>query len=137
MKDGPEGDTIASRLEGVDVGTDDDGETITSCVVIPAEYDQARAAQQTTKRGLSDRQRLALAALNEALLSAGKPVPSAWQLPASVQQVVPVDIWREHLLSKSVIDRASANPRQDFKRLRQSLAARNLIGDRDDHVWQA
>lgn len=37
MKDGPEGDTIVSRLEQVEVGIDEDGEPITSCVVAPAE----------------------------------------------------------------------------------------------------
>jgi hypothetical protein len=37
LKDGPEGDTIASRLESLDVGMDDDGETITSCVVVPVD----------------------------------------------------------------------------------------------------
>jgi hypothetical protein len=36
MKDGPEGDVVASRLEPVRVGTDSDGEPITSCVVVPA-----------------------------------------------------------------------------------------------------
>jgi len=37
MKDGPGGDILASRLKPVDVGTDDDGETISSCVIEPAE----------------------------------------------------------------------------------------------------
>jgi hypothetical protein len=37
MKDGPTGDIIASRLKPVDVGTDGDGETISSCVIEPAE----------------------------------------------------------------------------------------------------
>ena len=37
LKDGPEGDTIVSRLEQVEVGTDEDGEPITSCVVVPVD----------------------------------------------------------------------------------------------------
>ena len=37
MKDGATGDTICSRLERVELGTDDDGEPITSCVVVPSE----------------------------------------------------------------------------------------------------
>jgi hypothetical protein len=37
MKDGPEGEIIVSRLEVVDVGTDADGEPITSCVVAPVD----------------------------------------------------------------------------------------------------
>ena len=34
MKDGNEGESIAARLEFVEVGTDEDGEPITSCVVV-------------------------------------------------------------------------------------------------------
>jgi hypothetical protein len=37
MKDGEEGDTIASRLEPVDVGIDEDGEPISSCVIVESE----------------------------------------------------------------------------------------------------
>src|SRR5262249_51789834 len=37
MKDGPPGEVIASKLEPVDVGKDEDGETISSCVIKPAE----------------------------------------------------------------------------------------------------
>lgn len=37
MKDGAEGDAIASKLEQVEVGTDEDGEAITSCYVVPVE----------------------------------------------------------------------------------------------------
>jgi hypothetical protein len=36
-KDGPEGASFTSALEVVEVGTDDHGEPITSCVIVPAE----------------------------------------------------------------------------------------------------
>ena len=38
-KDGPQGDRIASRLEPINVGVDEDGEAITSCVIMPVEID--------------------------------------------------------------------------------------------------
>ena len=41
MKDGPEGDLIASKLEVVTVGTDQDGDDITSLVVVPADVPEA------------------------------------------------------------------------------------------------
>jgi hypothetical protein len=135
MKDGPEGDVVASRLERMELGTDDDGDPITSCVVVPADHEQVRAAQNTSRR-LSDRQRLALEALNEAVLSSGRPAPNEWQLPVATT-TVSVEAWREELTRRGVIDRDAANPRQDFKRLRQALAVRKLIGDRDDFVWAA
>jgi len=37
MKDGPEGDAITSRLVPVNIGTDTDGDTITTCIVEPVE----------------------------------------------------------------------------------------------------
>jgi hypothetical protein len=36
-KDGPSSDAVVSLLEVVEVGIDDDGDPITSCVVVPAE----------------------------------------------------------------------------------------------------
>jgi hypothetical protein len=36
-KDGPQGDSLASRLEVVEVGIDEDGEAISSCVIVPTE----------------------------------------------------------------------------------------------------
>ena len=132
MKDGPEGDVIASHLERIEIGTDADGDLVSSCVIVTV--DSAALATRVVSRRLSDRQRLALDALNEAALAYGKPAPLEWQLPAGIQ-TVGVDHWRDELIRKGVIDRAAANPRADFKRLRQSLAARKLIGDRDDFIW--
>jgi hypothetical protein len=37
MKDGPQGDEFASRLEVVEIGIDDDGDRITSCVIVPVD----------------------------------------------------------------------------------------------------
>src|SRR5262245_27647677 len=36
-KDGPQGDQIVSRLESIELGLDEDGEAITSCIVVPGE----------------------------------------------------------------------------------------------------
>jgi hypothetical protein len=44
-KDGPQGDKIASTLKSVEVGTDVDGELITSCVVMPAELQAHSGAE--------------------------------------------------------------------------------------------
>ena len=43
MKDGPEGDEFHSKLEIIEVGVDDDGDAITSCVVVEAEPAVAKA----------------------------------------------------------------------------------------------
>jgi AAA domain len=65
MKDGEEGQQTASRLDVITVGTDEDGEPITSCVV----WDDDRGASQTTHRPrkLSVREGRALQLLAESI----------------------------------------------------------------------
>jgi hypothetical protein len=45
MKDGLEGDVIASRLGRVELGSDEDGDPMTSCVIVPVEISDTRAAE--------------------------------------------------------------------------------------------
>jgi len=45
MKDGEAGETITSKLESAEVGTDEDGDTITSCVVVATDQPTATAAK--------------------------------------------------------------------------------------------
>jgi hypothetical protein len=63
LKDGEAGETIASKLESVEVGTDEDGDTITSCVVV--ETDQPTAATAKVPR-LTPNQSTMLAILHRA-----------------------------------------------------------------------
>jgi hypothetical protein len=131
--DSEEGASIAFTLESVTIGVDSDGIETTAPIVVPADAPTEKAS--TSPKGkMSDRQRLALKALTDATLTSGKPAPAAYQLPAGIQ-VVPGDDWREELFRRGILERAAANPRADFKRIRESLAARNLIGVRNDDVW--
>jgi hypothetical protein len=132
MKDGPEGDTVVSRLDPVTVGRDSDGDDIASCVIEPAEG----AAAEPPRRRMSDRQRRAMDALTNYAADHGKPPPATFKLPGGLLAVAKDD-WREELFRRGVIDRDAANPRQDFRRLADSLAARQLIGERDGLVWSA
>ena len=49
MKDGPEGVEVYSKLEPVEVGVDDDGDAITSCVVAEAEKVMTHTARKLSK----------------------------------------------------------------------------------------
>jgi hypothetical protein len=132
-KDFAEGTEIVSRLERVDLGADPDGDPITSLVVLPVDGPILRRA---VTRKLSSRQQLALAALDECAASSGKPAPPNLELPARTI-VVQLAAWREELYRKGVLDRDAKSPREEFKRVRNSLQARNLIGMRDELVWKA
>ncbi|AWN47157.1 AAA family ATPase [Methylobacterium terrae] len=134
MKDGAEGEAVASRLRVVEVGRDDEGDAITSCVV--DEIEGAAPSRQAPARRLSDRNRLALAALAECLLNHGREPPPALGLPSGLK-AAPVERWREELHARGVIEAEDTNPRATFKRLREALTARSLIAERDGLVWSA
>jgi hypothetical protein len=55
MKDGPEGDTVACELKVVEVGTNNDGKPITSCVVVPVEDGVAPQEKKAAKEPASNR----------------------------------------------------------------------------------
>ncbi len=64
MKDGAEGEQVASRLEAIEVGTDETGKSITSCVVVKVE---ASAIRETKTAKLSRSARALRDAIVEAL----------------------------------------------------------------------
>lgn len=131
MKDGPEGDVFTSRLETVEVGMDEDGEPITSCVVRPVAGETGKTAPT---RRLPDRQKLAVDALADALNRRGELAPAIFGLPADTTAVT-VPEWREEMFARGVLDRDAKNPREDFRRIKASLQARLLIAEREGRVW--
>jgi hypothetical protein len=69
-------------------------------------------------------------------LSSGQPAPANLELPSKTI-VVPLAAWREQLYRKGVLDREAKSPREEFKRVRQRLQARGLIGVHDAVLWKA
>jgi hypothetical protein len=130
-KDMPEGDEFYSVLETVDLGTDADGDLLSSRIVLPA---TSVAKPKPTQR-LSNRQRLAIDALDECIATAGEGAPAAYGLPTGVR-VTTTDAWRNECYARNAVDRDGRNPRTDFKRLREALQTRGIIGARDNHVWK-
>jgi hypothetical protein len=128
---GPQGDTIASRLEVIEVGIDEDGDVITSCVIVPVEGEIPKAAGQK----LSGKQKLALDCLTDLLIDGKLPQPE-WRLPNSVR-TVKVDAWRKALESRGILDSESSNPRARWHELKTGLMSRKLIAERDGWVWRA
>jgi len=68
--------------------------------------------------------------------SSGTPAPPSLELPSRTV-VVQINAWREELYCKGVLDRDAKNPREEFKRVRQQLQARGLIGVNGELVWKA
>jgi hypothetical protein len=103
MKDGAEGAKFTSALKLVEVGTDEHGEAITSCAIIPVEGDVAAPGPRKQEPKLKPKQQAALRALKDILFDKGKPAPSTFSengRPHIPNQVpcVTLDDWREYLM---------------------------------------
>jgi hypothetical protein len=134
MKDGPEGETVASRLESVEVGIDSDGDPITSCIVVPIE---GAAAQPRTSKGdrLPKAVQTTLRALQEALEEQGEAAPASNHIPPTVK-VVPVLAWRQQAYRRGISSSDEERARQQaFKRAYEHLLGSNRIGTWDGLVW--
>lgn len=135
MKDGPEGEQVFSRLLSVEVGTDSDGDPITSCIVEAEGDGQAKPKVDARKLpNLTDAQKLALDALLTLVLDIGQPVPAAFNLPGMIR-AVPVVKWCDELVRRGVLDLEDKNHRVVSKRIRDGLCAKSRAGQRDGLIW--
>jgi hypothetical protein len=130
MKDGDaEGNELYFRLERVLVGKDDDGEDISSCIVVPV--DDAPASERKPTK-LSPKDELARRTLADIVADQGKPPPATWGLPNGVQ-VVPTETWRTTLVSRDILE----EDRRRFWDLKNRLKVKNIVAERDQLIWLA
>jgi hypothetical protein len=129
--DQAEGVLTSFKLEPYDFGLDEDGDPLRTFVVNPAICVGEHGA---SRQKPTDRQVLALRVLANVTISQGRDPPPDYQLPFGTK-VVARDAWREELVRNNVLDPKATNPSTRFKELQDGLAARCLIGTRDDVVW--
>jgi hypothetical protein len=128
MKDSDGGATIVSRLERVELGKDDDGDPITSCIIVPVEGAVTNKASKLSPKAVSG-----LRALHGCLAEMGKPAPASNHIPETVQTVT-LDEWKDYCEKLAVINK-KGNPREEFKRLHVTLRNAGAIGIWDNNVW--
>lgn len=71
MKDGAQGDIIASRLEVVTIGIDEDGDEITSCVIVELDAVAAQRASRPGQTAWTKGLKVFRDAVHEALINGG------------------------------------------------------------------
>jgi hypothetical protein len=131
-KDGPEGDEICSRLEAMEVGVDEDGEAITSCVIVPTDKGAG-----TPQRKVSGQAKVALDLLNRAITDAGETPPASNHIPGQIK-VVPLTLWRQYCFEGLIGDRDNRDTiRRAFNRNIKKLQELGAIGTWQDWVWPA
>lgn len=135
MKDGQEGDQIVSRLEAVDIGTDTDGDRITSCVIVPA--DGATPMRRAAVPKLTKGAKIALAALHYALDECGTIPPASNHIPQNVKCVT-VKQWRDYAYRHGVSSSEEPRARRAaFQRAHETLVAAKQVGVWEPYAWHA
>jgi hypothetical protein len=131
MKDGPEGDAIASRLEVVDVGVDEDGEAITSCVV----EDAGAAPSGEKRKRLPAAQSRALQLLADAIATGGQVPPASNRIPPGMVCTTE-DSWREYSYRGGISGGSTQHAKNTaFNRAAGALVAAGRVGKWDPWVW--
>jgi hypothetical protein len=132
MKDGAEGEEIASTLQTVEVGHDEDGEPITSCVVVAADPAGVRMVR-TTK--LTSRQRRALDLLKGEIELHGEVLEPSNYTPAFTKAVTR-EAWRNACYDGLGIDADRPDTRrQAFNRAVDDLLTKGFVGTWGDRFW--
>ncbi len=128
MKDGPQGEEFVSRLESVEVGIDDDGEKITSCVIYSVEG--AEPTRAATKPKMPKGARIALDALHEAVGDGGRPAPASNHIRAGTS-VVTIEQWRQQAYKRGI----STSDKESGPRMAFARASEFLIATKQAAVW--
>jgi hypothetical protein len=131
MKDGPEGDVIVSRLEHVDLGADCDGESLSSCVVVPAETN----APASRSKKVTGPKKVALDILRKAIAEAPAVPPASNHIPLNTGTTL-VETWRTYAYQGTITESDKQDTRKRaFARAAEKLQAANLIGIWGGYVW--
>ena len=128
MKDGEDGAVIVSRLEVVNLGPDDEGDPMSSCVIVPA-----TAVAKGPK--LSGPAKLALDQLQELIAAEGKVPAGTNHIPVATR-VCSTELWRAYFYKAHPADKQDTK-KKAFVRAAEKLQELKIIGLWGDNVWLA
>lgn len=135
QKDGEEGDLATMVLQSIELGSDQDGDVVSSCIVNltgPQGQGDTRRKRKPNENG-----QIGLMALEQALAKTGQTTPN--HLPDDfrryVPSVVPVSAWRECFYSRKGEKRDNPDTlRKSFQRASDNLQATGIIRVHDEWV---
>jgi hypothetical protein len=133
MKDGPAGARFLSQLKVVDVGCDQDGDPLTSCIITAVDESQIPARPKKIK--LTNAATIARRALSEAILREGQIPPPAAPAPSG-SKGVNIKTWREQAYRRGISAGETERAKQlAFKRASDQLVALNQVGVWEEFAW--
>jgi hypothetical protein len=140
VRDGVAGEQFAFRLEVIELGTDADGDPITTCLVHPLDAaPQASGRRQKLTHGAQ----VALDALRTAISENGETLPATSVLPGGVRGVK-ADTWQDvycrtrpisPTLPKDEAKRERNARRMAFRRAQDELQAGRVAGTEAGFWW--
>lgn len=126
VKDGPDGDEFAFRLAVVELGEDEDGEAITSCVVRP---DKREAEVRMVKLPQGGNQRLVLEAIRPLFKDGHRGKPGAPPLRPCIELETAVRVGAGALTCAS--DKRASRAREALT----GLISRGVLGLNEGWLW--
>jgi hypothetical protein len=126
------GDAFAFRLVPIEIGRDEDGDPVLSCIVETVDAPAGRPARKAAR--LPPAAQTALRALTEAIADEGVP-PTSGRIPRGVR-VITVESWRKsaYRMGISASDEQEAK-RKAFQRASDQLIGASRVGFLDGMVW--
>jgi AAA domain len=129
-KDGEVGLQFVSRLKVVEIGPDQDGDAITSCVVEAVEGIPVRGTKPPPKS-----YQAALRALKKAIDEVGERAPTSNTIPSSVR-VVTVDQWRTYAHQAGISPANTEDAkRKAFDRAHKAFVDGGHVGAHNEYRW--
>jgi hypothetical protein len=131
QRDGEDGLQFGFRLEVVEIGHDEDGDPVTSCVSVASDVVSMRS------KPVSGAAATALELLRTATIEAGQSPPTDRHIPGHVR-VVRLSVWREYCARGQVSASDDPDSRaKAFKRSADRLQELGAIGIWGDWAWLA
>ncbi len=129
MKDGADGDLLASKLKVVDLGEDGDGNEITSCVVEPVDDYQSHEIKEKAKLGAKSRNAYEIIA--DLISREGKTAPAEHgdHIPSDVRVIGKPRV-REYLEQRGNLEN-----RQQFHNRMMALKDHRKLGEYKGLIW--
>jgi phage/plasmid primase-like uncharacterized protein/KaiC/GvpD/RAD55 family RecA-like ATPase len=137
LRDGVAGEQFTFSLDQVQLGTDPDGDPITTCLVNHTDVAPVAPKKDRGER-LSGVGRTAMQALQEAVEAFGEPLPQSSTIPRGVRGVA-IEQWRDRFSlrygSEGDDRRASEAVKKAFQRGREALLKAGVVGISDPYAW--
>jgi hypothetical protein len=141
MKDGPEGEQLFFKRRVVEIGRDDRGDIVSSCVVDLVDAPKAglqadQGATTPSRQKLAKSSRIALDLLRAAINEKGKIAPINGHIPPGTN-CVDTDTWREYCYRGGISEGTAEARRKAFHRAKSDLIANGYVLEWDSFVWPA